>query len=75
MKQQLEDYLKAKRDLPGPAMRRAIRLSAGASLEDVAAEVGVTKYAVLQWESGARSPSRRHIISYARALRELKEVG
>jgi DNA-binding XRE family transcriptional regulator len=74
MQEQLEEYLKAKRDLPDPAMRRAIREAAGATRDDVANEVGVTRYAVLQWELGTRSPSRRHLPAYVRVLRELRGV-
>jgi transcriptional regulator with XRE-family HTH domain len=74
MQQTLEAYLKANRDLPDPPMRRAIREAAGASRVDVAAEVGVSKYAVMQWEQGTRFPSRRHVVAYARVLRELRGV-
>jgi DNA-binding XRE family transcriptional regulator len=74
MEQQLEDYLKAKRDLPDPPMCRAIREAAGANREDVAAELGVTPQAVLLWEKGKRAPSRRHIVAYVRLLQELRGV-
>ncbi len=74
MDQRLEDYLKAKRDLPDPAMRRAIREAAHASRKDVAAELGVSSQAVMLWELGKRSPSRRHLANYVQCLRELREV-
>lgn len=74
MEQELADYLIAKRDLPSPAVRQAIREAAGATRDDVAAEVGVSKFAVRQWELGTRNPSRRHMATYVRVLRELREV-
>jgi DNA-binding transcriptional regulator YiaG len=74
MEQRLEEHLRAKRDLPAPAMRRAIREAAGASREDIATELGVSSQAVMLWEQGTRSPSRRHLANYIRVLRELREV-
>lgn len=63
-----------RRDLPSPDSRRAIRVAAGVSLEDVAREVGVTRSAVARWERGDRSPGREHIAEYSRVLHELKDL-
>lgn len=60
----LQDVLRARRDLPAPAMRRALRAAAGISLEAVAREVGVTRQAVGHWEAGSRYPSGRHLQKY-----------
>lgn len=75
MNETLREQLEAKRGLPSPPLRRAIRQAAGATIEEVATEVGVSKYAVLQWEQGNRNPSRRHLSKYVRLLREMGSPG
>jgi transcriptional regulator with XRE-family HTH domain len=70
---ELGDRLRTRRDLPPPEMRRALRRAAGASLEDVARVVGVTRQAVALWESGAREPRGENLNSYADVLRMFRE--
>ncbi len=60
--------------LPAPAQRRAIRLSAGVSLVDLAAALQVHKRTLERWEQGEISP--RHgprRVAYAQVLRQLGE--
>lgn len=60
--------------LPPPSERRAIRENAGASLREVAEEVGVTASAVLHWERGDRAIRRRHAVAYRHVLDALREL-
>jgi DNA-binding transcriptional regulator YiaG len=69
---ELVERLRARRALPPAPVRRQIRLDAGASLRDVAREVGVSATSVDRWEKGA-SPGAR-TTAYARLLDELKRV-
>ncbi len=50
---------------------RAVRESAGLSLEEVAAAVGVTGSAVGRWERGERIPRGPRALIYARLLERL----
>jgi len=68
----LLERLRARRTLPTPEERRRIRLAAGASLRDVAREVGVSATAVIRWERGA-SPGDK-AATYARLLEELRQL-
>jgi transcriptional regulator with XRE-family HTH domain len=69
---ELLERLRARRALPLAADRRQIRIDAGASLRDVAREIGVSATSVIRWERGA-SPGT-HTAAYARLLEELKRV-
>lgn len=60
--------------LPAPAQRRAIRLAVGASLREVAAELGVSQITVSQWERGRSDPRPEHAIQYRRLLEELAQL-
>jgi HTH-type transcriptional regulator/antitoxin MqsA len=67
------EEVRDRRDLPSPAMRRAIRLSAGLSLADVGKVAGgVSRQAVAAWEAGKAIPTGEHLTAYARLLRELQ---
>lgn len=68
----LLERLRAKRTLPPAYERRQLRERAGASLRDVANELGVSATAVIRWERGA-SP-RRHSTAYAGLLEEFKRL-
>ena len=68
----LLDRLRAKRTLPPADERRKIREAAGASLRDVAAEIGTSATSVIRWERGA-SPGR-HTAAYARLLSDLQQL-
>jgi len=61
----------ARRDLPPPQVRRALRIAAGLSLAEVASAVGVSRQAVAHWEGGSRRPAAKHLTAYCQALRIL----
>lgn len=63
----------ARRALPSPASRRALREQAGASRESVAAAVGVTPGAVYFWEKGLRSPKGENLLRYVEVLALLRD--
>jgi DNA-binding transcriptional regulator YiaG len=65
---ELAEQVQARRSLPPPAKRRALREAAGASLADVARACGVTKQAVAFWESGEFAPAGANLIAYAKVL-------
>ena len=71
---QLTARIAARRSLPEPAMRRAIRRAAGASLEEVAAafDPKVSRYAVMAWERGTRNPGPSNLAQYVAILRMLQ---
>lgn len=69
---ELLERLRAKRALPLADERRQIRLDAGASLRDVAREIGVSPTSVIRWERGS-SPGI-HTSAYARLLDELRHL-
>lgn len=73
MTTQIADRIK-RRTLPPPQVARAVRISAGATQDEVAEEVGVDRATVARWESGDRSPSRRHAELYAAVLRDLQSL-
>ena len=62
------------RSLPSPAVRRALRVAAGLTQADLAAELGVSRAAVARWESGTRVPRGDYRITYAALLRELSRA-
>jgi DNA-binding XRE family transcriptional regulator len=68
------EVVRERRDLPAPAMREAIRKSAGLSQEAAAAIFGVTRQAFAAWEKGDSEPRPQHLLAYARFLRQLQEV-
>lgn len=69
-----------RRELPPPALRRAIRKAAGATLEQVADAISeltgepITSTSVGHWERNFRNPSRRHLAAYLEVLRLLQGV-
>jgi len=64
----LDEVLAARRDLPAPVVRRALRRGAKVSLAQVADEIGVTAEAVRLWELGRREPRAVHLPEYVRVL-------
>jgi predicted transcriptional regulator len=68
----LAERLAASR-LPTPLQRRNIRLAAGASLRDVAHELGVAPMTVARWETGSE-PRLSHAIAYKRLLDQLRKI-
>lgn len=69
---ELLERLRAKRGLPPTAERRRIREAAGASLRDVARELGTSATSVIRWERGA-SPGK-HTAAYGQLLDELRRI-
>ena len=59
------------RQLPPPAVRKALRLASGLTLQEVASVIGVTRSAVQRWETGKRTPSGELRVQYAELLGEL----
>jgi DNA-binding transcriptional regulator YiaG len=71
--EELKRRLAAKRDLPPPAVRRALREERGLSQADVARAVGVSRQAVSAWEAGKRKPRGERLDAYTAVIRALKE--
>ena len=69
----LLDKAKAHRELPPPSMRRAIRIGAGVTQQDIADEQGVTRAAVSRWESGERQPRGDDLLAYVAILKSLQD--
>ena len=67
--------VQARRELPPPVMRRAIRQAAGASLRAIAEAVGVTPQAVAFWERDERTPTGDRLLRYVEVLRSLEQEG
>ena len=59
------------RAIPPTPNRRALRLAAGLTQDDVAAAVGVDRATVSRWETGSREPAGRNRQAYADALSEM----
>ncbi len=58
--------------LPPPATRRALRLAAGLTTEQLAQVLGVTRQAVCNWETGRRTPRGAQLDAYREALKYLR---
>ena len=69
----LVERLRAKRGLPPAAERKRIREAAGASLRDVANELGTSAPAIVRWERGA-TPPKDKVEPYAKLLEQLRAV-
>lgn len=68
----IAEKMRARRALPIPAMRRAIRVGAGLSQSDVAEILGVHRETVARWESGDRTPRGTTLIAYVDLLDQLR---
>ena len=68
----LSAELQARRSLPPPESRRALRKAAGATLHQVARACGVSHAAVWEWEHGA-CPRGDHLNAYVEVLRLFRE--
>lgn len=66
--------IRNRRALPPPETCRALRVGAGASLEDVAKVVGVTRMSVKNWEGGSCRPRGEHLARYLDVLRVFREA-
>lgn len=60
--------------LPAPEAAAAIRQAAGATQDDVAAELGVHRVTVARWENATRRPQGELRERYARLLDELAQL-
>jgi transcriptional regulator with XRE-family HTH domain len=69
-----EPLLRAKRELPSPAMRRAIREAAGATQQQVADEIEVRRVSIGRYESGEREPRGEQLLAYVAVLNRLREI-
>ncbi len=66
--------IRAKKSLPPPAKRKAIREEAGAGRGTTAAAVGVSEMTLWRWESGERSPSGKYLARYLEVLKLLQDA-
>lgn len=64
----------AQRALPTPAARRAIRMGAGLTQPDLAAELGVSPATISRWEAGLVVPLHDHRQAYAQVLDDLRAL-
>ncbi len=62
------------RQLPAAEELRAIRLRAGLTQDELAAEVGCSRLAIARYESGGRRPKGELAERYGRVLRVLQEA-
>ncbi len=58
--------------LPTPSRRRSIREAAGATQEELATVIGVSKQALERWEREKAKPRGRHAAAYASLLEQLE---
>lgn len=77
----LPEELRARRDLPSPALRREIRKAAGVSQAAIAREVEritgerLTRRSVSTWEKDTRKPTGANLAAYVQVLRMLQGFG
>jgi transcriptional regulator with XRE-family HTH domain len=72
---ELRNLIRARRQLPPPPTRRALREASGLSGADVARAMGVTRQAVSNWERGLRDPRGATLDAYLEVLALLREEG
>lgn len=63
---------RARRELPEPRRRRALRQAAGVSQDAVAEMVGVCRPTITRWEGGGRTPRGEFAVRYLEALDRLR---
>ncbi|HVL92443.1 MAG TPA: helix-turn-helix transcriptional regulator [Acidimicrobiales bacterium] len=70
----IQEKRQAKRGLPAPAMRRAIREASGLSQEDIAQafQPPIHRETVSRWERGERTPRGALLVAYVALLDELR---
>jgi len=71
--EQLREDLRARRSLPPPEMRRALREAAGVSRHRLGTTLNVSRETIRLWETGDREPSGRNLRRYLAALELLAE--
>lgn len=62
----------ARRSLPPPSTRRALRLAAGLSYGRIAQELGVSDSTVRRWELGLFEPRGESLLAYVELLDQLR---
>jgi transcriptional regulator with XRE-family HTH domain len=67
----VERKVRAHRGLPPPALRRALRESAGLTQSEIGEALGVRRESVSRWEAGLRMPRGDLLIQYAELLESL----
>lgn len=70
----LDRKLAARRRLPPPKIRRAIREAVGATQADIADELGIHRETVSRWESGERTPRGEKLVHYVELLDRLQRT-
>jgi DNA-binding transcriptional regulator YiaG len=71
----LDDLIERSRDrrqLPPPALRKALREEARLSKSEIARALGVSAMTIVHWERGTRNPSTKHMTEYVGLLRSLQ---
>jgi transcriptional regulator with XRE-family HTH domain len=71
-KDELRHKIKARLQLPSPAVRRALREEAGLSQAELAKALGVHRETISRWEAGKRGLRGRYLVEYAALLKELQ---
>jgi DNA-binding transcriptional regulator YiaG len=69
----LREQVQARRDLPRPAVRRALREAAGISRQALAASIDVSRESIRHWETGTVEPRGENLRLYLAALAVLQE--
>jgi DNA-binding transcriptional regulator YiaG len=70
----LLSQVQARKSLPAPAVRKAVRIASGASVAAVAAACGVYEMTVIRWENGERTPRGHHLERYVEVLQLLQDA-
>jgi DNA-binding transcriptional regulator YiaG len=65
--------VRARKELPPPRERRAIRRRAGLAAEAIAQALGVSRQTVSAWEHGRHVPRQPLLGQYAALLRDLED--
>jgi len=65
---------RARRTLPPPALRRAVREAAGLSQARCALEFEVDRATFSRWEGGQRQPRGTALVAYAEFIEELARL-
>lgn len=71
----LRQKVRERNALPPSHVRRALRVSAGVSLEDLAAALNVSRETVRLWELGLAKPRAEHLPRYLNVLDLLRLEG
>lgn len=67
----LLEEIEARRSLPPPSLRRAIREAAHVSQRRLGRELNVANVTIGRWERGEIDPKGAQLLAYAQLLREM----